>query len=181
MKKKLIELSPLIVVALVAIYLFSVAFHNISSEPEKVLITSSTLKETVNTANLATAKYIQNGICKAYIPDTFDGYVMYYATVRLNVDFAKIDFIIDDVAKTVTPIIPEFSFDVELDKERMYFYPNDDDLTAKEVLYLCEIDAVEKANDNSELKRVAHENLIKTIEALVLPLLGTDGYTFVTN
>lgn len=181
--KKLLELSPLIVAVIIIATLIGLFAMGAFDVPEETIITSSTLTEVIQTAKLTTAKYVQHGIAKAHIAGKQDGYVLYYAIVKPNVNLAEITYDIDHEAKEVTVIIPEkFTFDVELleDAEhQFYYYPkNQDDWTGRDVSYICETDAKQKAEANAELIAKARESLINTIEALLNPILSRNGYTF---
>ena len=78
-------------------------------------------------------------------------------------------------------IIPnKFTFDVEIlnDEDHNYsFYPKESKWTAKDALYICETDAKQKAEENTELIKKAQESLTNTIEVLMKPLLNESGYT----
>lgn len=179
--KKIMDFSPLIIaitIIAILISLFAIGFFD---APDEMLITSSTLTEAIEIAKLTTAKYIQHGIAKAHIEGKEDGYILYYAIVKLNVDFTEITHKIDHEKKTVTVKIPErFTFDVELleDAEhKFYYYPeNKDDWTGKDVRYICEVDAKQKAETNMDLLEKARESLMDTIESLLNPILASSGY-----
>ena len=184
--KTLLEISPLIaVITIIAILagLFALGAFDV---PAETIITSATLTEAIQTAKLTTAKYIQHGIDKAHIEGKADGYVLYYAIVKPNVDFSEITYKIEHEQKTVVVTLPEkFSFDVELledDEHKFYYHPdNKDDWTGKDVSYICKTDAKQKAEANAELIRKAREGLVSTIKTLLDPMLSTCGYNFVVE
>ena len=153
--------------------------------PKETSITSSTLTEVIQMAKLTTAKYVQHGIAKAHIEGKQDGFIMYYAIVKANVDFEDIKHEIDEDKKTVTVTIPEtFSFDVELlfdeDKYQWYYYPdNKKDWTGKDAIIICYTDAKAKAERNKDLITKARESLVDTLETLLNPLLSKNGYQLV--
>ena len=82
-------------------------------------------------------------------------------------------------------LVLSVEFDVELLEDadhQFYYYPDDkDDWTGRDVSYICEIDAKQKAEANAELLKKARENLINTMEALLNPILNRNGYTFVVE
>lgn len=83
-------------------------------------------------------------------------------------------------------IIPEkFDFDVELledEEHQFYYYPeNQADWTGRDVSYICETDAKQKAETNTELITKARESLLNTIEALLNPILSNNGYKIVSD
>lgn len=181
--KKLLELSPIIATVAVIAILIGLFAMGVFDVPEETIITSSTLTEVIQTAKLTTAKYVQHGIAKAHIAGKEDGYVLYYAIVKPNVNLAEITYEIDHETKEVTVILPEkFTFDVELLEDadhQFYYYPkNQDDWTGRDVSYICETDAKQKAEANSVLITKARESLINTIEALLNPILSRNDYTF---
>ena len=181
--KKLLKLLPIIagaILLVVLIMLFSGAFD----APKEVTITSSTLTEVIKTAKLTTAKYIQNGIAKAHIDGKTDGYILYYAIVKANVDFEAIKHEVDEESKTVTVTLPDkISFDVELlsdEDHKWYYYPdNKKDWTGKDAIYICTTDAKNKAEKNDDLIQKAHGSLKGTLKALLEPLLSKNGYQLV--
>lgn len=180
--KKLLELSPLIVAIVCIAILLGLFAVGALDAPEQTIITSSTLTEVIQTAKLTTAKYIQHGIAKAHIEGKKDGYVLYYAIVKPNINLAEITYEINHEEKKVTVILPErFTFDVELledENHPFYYYPQKQaDWTGKDVSYICETDAKQKAEANTELIIRARESLTNTIEALLKPILSRNDYT----
>ena len=181
--KKIYELSPIIVVTIIIAILITMFACGTFDSPKETTITSSTLTEVIQTAKLSTAKYIQHGIAKAHIDGKKDGYILYYAIVKPNVNFTEITYEINHEEKVVFAKLPEkFSFDVELledDEHQFYYYPKKVDLTGREVSYICETDAKQKAEENAELHEKAHKSLVITIEALLNPILSKNGYSLV--
>ncbi|MBR5617139.1 MAG: DUF4230 domain-containing protein [Oscillospiraceae bacterium] len=184
--KKIYAFIPPIVAAIIISIVIGLAAVGAFNAPEETVITSSTLTEVIRTAKLTTAEYIQHGIAKAHIEGTKDGYILYYAIVRANVDMAEITFDINHNEKIVTVVVPErFTFDVELleDKDHKFrYYPKKkDDWTATDVAYICETDAKQKAEDNAELSRRARESLVNALENLLYPILTSKDYTLVVE
>ena len=179
--KKLIELSPLIAVALVIAILLCLFATGAFEKPTQTVITSSTLTEVIETAKLTTAQYIQHGVAKAHVEGAENGYILYYAIVKPNIDLTEIKFDIDHDAKVVTAVLPDkFVFDVELledEEHKFYYYPEDRaDWTAKYVAYICETSAKQKAEANVELMTKARQSLENAITVLLQPILSSDGY-----
>ena len=183
--KKLVEFSPLIITAVILALLLGSFSAGVFDAPKKMEITSSTLIEIVETAKLSTANFIQHGIAKSIIVGKDDCLILYYATVRPNIDFSEIDFKIDPNAKTVTVVLPEkLEFDVDLiqdENHKFHYYPNANDRTLKEIEYICKKDAKEKAEANTALLTAAHESLSNTLTALLEPLLNANEYTLVID
>ena len=185
-KKKLLEFSPIIVTTIIISIIIGLFSLGAFDKPKETQITSSTLKEVVETSKLTTAKYVQHGIAKAHIDGKGNGYILYYAVVKPNINLKEIDYEIDYDKKEVTVIIPEkFTFDVELledEEHQFYYYPeNQSDWTGRDVSYVCETDAKQKAEANTELITKARESLMKTIEALLNPILSNNGYKIVAT
>lgn len=185
-KKKLLESSPLIVTAIIILVVIGLFAIGAFDKPKETQITSSTLNDVVETSKLTTAKYVQHGIAKAHIDGKGEGYVLYYAIVKPNINIKEIDYEIDHDKKQVTVIIPEkFDFDVELledEEHQFYYYPeNQSDWTGRDVSYICETDAKQKAETNTELITKARESLLNTIEALLNPILSNNGYKIVSD
>lgn len=184
--KKIHALIPPLVAVIIIVMLIGLATTGAFDAPEETIITSSTLTEVIRTAKLTTAEYIQHGIAKAHIEGTKDGYILYYAIVRANINMAEITFEIDDEQKIVTVVVPEtFTFEVELlqdEEHQFHYYPKKkDDWTARDVAFICETDAQQKAAANTELSNRARESLVNTLESLLNPILTSKDYTLVVE
>lgn len=180
--KKIIELSPLIAAAVVIAIMIGMFALGVFDNPEVNIVNSSTITEVIRTAKLTTAKYVQHGIAKSHIEGKADGYILYYAIVRPNVNLEEITYEIDDGTKKVTVRIPEkFAFHIELledENHQFCYYPKSQaDWTGRDVFYICETDAKQKAEANVELVEKARESLENTIKALLEPILIRSGYT----
>lgn len=181
--KKTLKFLPFIA-GTIAVMLIVLIFAGVFDKPKEVTVSSSTLTEVIKTAKLTTAKYIQHGIVKGHIEGKKDGYILYYAIVKANVDFEAIKHEVDEERKTVTVTLPEkISFDVELlsdDAHKWYYYPdNKKDWTGKDAIQMCNKDAKQKAEKNADLIAKAYESLEDTLEALIEPLLSKNGYRLV--
>lgn len=183
MKKFLRKNGLAVGIAIAVLAVLVLYFGGAFKEREVTTFTSTTLTEIMEISNLSTAKYIHNGIAKSMIEGkSGEHYINYKAVVKPNVDFKEIQFDMDDEAKTIRLILPEeFDFEVELFTDSFHYYPSSSDLTIKEVSYICEKDAAEKAKGNSALVQIARENLINTIVALLEPISKANGYTIITD
>lgn len=184
--KKLIEIAPFIAVAVIIAILLGIVAANGFGKPAKKEISSTTLVEVLPADKLATARYMQNGVAKAYIEGKGTVYIMYYATVAPVVNVSDIQFDIDHRKETVTVILPEnFDFDVTPwvdDTHTYHYYPRDaKDYTGKEILTICEQHAKEAAAQNQELIDSARTNLIKTISILLDPVMDNSGYRLIVQ
>ena len=178
--KKIVAFSPFVALVLIIVLLLCFMLPKNNDTPKEIIITSATLTDTIAKAELSTAKYVHHGIANATIEGTFKGYIMYYALVKPNINFAEVTFDVDDETKTITAAIPEnFDFDVELLTDKGIHVSPKKDLSIKEVSYLCETDAQKKAQENTELIKAARENAESSIKMILSPLLQAGGYTLV--
>ena len=184
--KKLLEISPLIIAGLVVLVVVTLFATGAFDAPEETQITSSTLIEVLNAEKLTAARYIQHGIAKSYVEDQNIQYILYYAVVEAYVQLSDIMFEIDNETKIVTMILPEkLEIYVELlqDEEHEFeYHPKDaGNWTGKDVRTVCETDARQKAEVNTELLRRARDSIIRTISVLLSPILSANGYTLVAQ
>lgn len=184
--KKLFEFSPVIIAVVISAVLMGMLVGGMFNKPKETTINSSAIMESIKTAKLSTAKYIQHGIAKAHIEGQEDVYILYYATVKPNIDLDDIKYDINHDLKELNVTIPEkFSFDVELwedEEHQYYFFPKNPDakkLTSKKVSYICETDAKQRAEENTDLIKIARESLINTLEQLLSPIVGETGYEII--
>lgn len=92
----------------------------------------------------------------------------------------EVSFNINEEQKTVTPVLPEIEVNIAtLDEESISYIPKDPDLSLKEIITLCKEDAMSEANNSEKLYRTAEENLQSVIEALLSPILESEGYSIV--
>ena len=93
----------------------------------------------------------------------------------------EIQFDIDKKKKTVKPILPEIKLtpNVITSADSPSFIPEDTSIELKEVLIVCEKDAQEEAEKSTELMDVAKENLRNTVEALLFPIVESNGYKII--
>ena len=182
--KKITAYIPFIAAGAIIALLLGLFAAGTFDPPKRTTITTSTLTEMVETDKLTTAKYIHHGIARAKIADKKGGYVLYYAIVKPNIELSEIQYMVDDEAKTVTVILPEFDLDVELieddNEHKFYYHPsNMSEWTATDVSNICKFDAQQKARDNKELMDLARESVEDAITALLDPILVANEYTLV--
>lgn len=174
---KLIVILAIVVVAVVAIGI--PAIRGVTNEP--VFLTTTDLEKVVNVSKLSTAEFVYNGIADKYKDDgSVEFHVKYAASVKAGVDMGQITFEVDDEAKTVRPILP--SIDISrpvIDSSSLDYMPSNPSVELKDVLTLCEEDALQETQASSDIYNVAEENLRSTVEGLLLPLLENSGYTLV--
>ena len=181
MKKILKDITPIVVSVVICVLVVSLYFGGAFEKKEMTIMTSSTLTDMLEAADLSTAEYIYNGVAQGFIQGRAEElYINYKAVVKYTVDFSQITFDIDDTAKTVKPIFPEYTFVVDLlEEEEFKYYPKNADIHMKDIYIICEKDVEQAANDNAALKSAAEENLRNTIKALFEPILSAAGYTLI--
>lgn len=181
MKKKIIFIAVIIVIALSAFGLFQSGL--LHKKENGTVITSSQLEQAVNISQLSTAKFIYNGVAEKYkegSTNEAECYIAYKADVKVGIQMEDVSFHIDNDAKTVTPILPKITVQIaSLDEESISYIPKNPNIALKEVISICKEDAVKEANDSEELYQTAEENVRSVIEALLLPILDNAGYTLV--
>lgn len=103
-------------------------------------------------------------------------HIYYETTVFSYVNANEIDFIVDEENKTITPSLPDQQLDVDIpSSDSIDYFEENPDISLGEALELCESDAQAEATGNQTLITCGQENLKKTIEALISPVLnGTD-------
>ena len=180
---KLIIRLPLIlgiIILATCIILKGIGFFK---EGKTTIITSSTLIDTVNIAELSTSEFTYNGIAelpKGENSDKIKCRVRYAAKVKASVNMEDIDFVIDKKAKNVTPVLPEIQFKATLnDQEGLSFIPEGSKIDLQEVREICKEDVLNEATRTSELYDSAVDNLKDIIQALTYPLLQNKGYTLI--
>lgn len=101
----------------------------------------------------------------------------YDATVKVSSDMSKITFDIDRNKKTVTPQLPALELNVYLDDENsISSIPQNIKMDLKEALTICREDAQREAEESQQLFDTAETNLKSIVEALIKPILDSNGY-----
>ncbi|MDO4788247.1 MAG: DUF4230 domain-containing protein [Johnsonella sp.] len=181
--KKIISFLPFAVGMILAVMMIKAKPISPFEKGEETIITSSTLKEAIDIAELSTSQFTYNGIAKLY-QDEKKGrvkcHIRYNATVKAGIDMHAVRFEINDVSRTIRPILPEIRITSNtVDEKSLSFIPNNTKLELKDALVLCREDALAEAKESKELLISAEENLRSVIEALLLPLIAAQGYTII--
>lgn len=175
---------PLIFGALIFIGIMALKAGGAFSVGETTIITTSTLIDAVDIAELSTAEFTYNGIAE-YKNDDSDEVkcrIRYQAKVKASVNMEDIDFIVDEENKTITPVLPEIKLEPTLDGEKGFSgIPEKKfkDLDLSEIMEVCQKDVKDEASQTSELRDSAEENLKDIIQALTYPIVNSKGYTLV--
>ena len=193
-KTSKITVIILIVVILIAIITGIVLIMSVNgifnSKEEVKILTSSTLMEVVDIAELSTSQFTFNGIATVYNEkktEKIDCQIRYDAVVNAKIDMKKVQFEIIENEKKVNVKLPEITLDATLitenkeDREAFSFIPEKADLELKKIIEVCEKDATEEAQNSKELLTVAEENLKDTITALLYPIVNEQGYQIIWN
>lgn len=177
MKKKGILIVLIVIVVIAAVVFGPTLLHKFQ---KKRIITSSQLQEAIDISELSTAEFVYNGIADKYNEETqeVECQVAYDARVKVGIDMTQVTFKIDDDNKTVKPVLPDISVNIaSVDPESLSYIPKNPDMELDEIVALCKEDAINEANNTPQLYETAEENLQKTIEALLLPVLDPVGYS----
>jgi len=145
------------------------------------VITSSTLTQAIDIAELSTAEYNYRGIAEIYTDENrtrIQCRACYNAIVKAGIDMKKVVFDIDGANKTITATLPEIDLKVTIiDEQSMALLPADADVGIDRMLRYCREDAESEAKKSEELFSTARENLQSTIHGLLYPILKAKGYT----
>lgn len=146
------------------------------------IVTSSVLEKMLDTTELSTYKMTYNGVAEVNDPEKDDDvayYVSYQSTVRAGVDISKIKVEKDTKKKQYIVTLPEIKiFDPNVSIESLDYLFMDSSANTSTVskdAYKAAIrDAEKEVNANTEIKRLAKENLTNVITAVTKPLLNGD-------
>lgn len=168
------------IVIVVAIIVVAVILSKPKTKP--VFSAETMLQDICEIGELSAASYSYNGVAKAYDDRGIETYyIKYYGNVEVGIHFEDIEIDIDDENKTITVQVPECEFlsdpIVDLGKAEYIFVNsayNTETITAQ--AYGIAIDDLfQKASADTELFKVAKENIITSIEALTEPLIEQTG------
>ena len=179
-KNKQSRVLFVIVVVIVIVLIGSTAVKKFG---ENDVITSSQLEKAIDIDELSTAEFVYNGVAEKYNddkPEEVDFYIAYEANVKVGIQMGEVKFDIDEDNKTVKPLLPELSVNIVTpNTESLSYIPKDPDIPLKEIIALCEKDAMNEANNSEELYETAEQNLQAVIEALLSPILDHAEYSVV--
>lgn len=150
-------------------------------EGEVEIITKSNLMEAIDVSELATSEFIYNGIAEVYNDkkvDKVEYYIRYDARVRAGIDIKNVDFNIIKEENVIEVTLPEVEIFTppSIDSDSLSYIPSEKEYDLKEVLETCEADVLREAEEATELKTSATENLKAIIEALIKPIIEPEGY-----
>lgn len=177
LKKKLMMSLPIIIGALLIVGFLAIRVTNIFGKSEMNIITSSTLMEVVDIAELSTAKFYYNGIAEVKDGDKVKCYVRYDSEVTAGIEMKDITYDIDYDNKIIKPKLPKVRIIDNTLVGKQYILPENSDVDMVEIRKICKADSKKESEEASELFAVAEENLKYVVEGLLQPLTQTHGYT----
>ena len=179
--KKLPKIAKiLLAIAVVVIIIVAAAVIPgvINSSNQGITVSKASLKEAVSISKLSTAEFTYNGIAEKLNDDNnVDYYIYYEATAKSGVDMDDIDFDISQESKIITVILPAINVNSPvIDESKVDFLPSNVDANLREVIDTCKADIQQEIANNPNIRKTAEDNLKSTLEALLLPIIGGEGY-----
>lgn len=172
----IIVLAAVLVTVVVTLFLFQKRHE----KKENVqVITVSTLEKIIKVSELSTFTAVYNGIAEVKNknnPDLTDYFVSYEARVNAGIDFDKIAIIVDDEAKIIKVDIPDaYITDINVDISSLDFifynqHANRSTIT-QEAFKACEADVQEESEKEDAILKLAQQNAVNVIKALVNPII----------
>ena len=148
-------------------------------------VTSSELAKAIDIAELSTAEFKYRGIAEIYTDESRTQVrcrVCYNAVVKAGIDMKDVKLEVDPENKQVTAALPDLKLNVTvIDEQEMALLPSDADVSIGEMLKAAGEDALNEAQQSGELMAAARDNLAKTIEGLLLPVLEAQGFSLAWN
>ena len=148
-------------------------------------ITSSELTKAIDIAELSTAEFKYRGIAEISAegnPSQIRCRVCYNAVVKAGIDMKNVRLEVDPESKLVKATLPDLKLNVTvMDEQEMALLPSDADVSIGEILKASNEDALQEAQQSGELVAAARDNLKKTIEGLLLPILEAQGFSLAWN
>lgn len=181
MKKVKITALPLIL-ALVLVLVWVIIGASGKLFPGAVtVITNSTLTKAIDIAELSTSQFTYNGIAQIYEEGSEEDvlcYIRYSSKVKAGANMKDVRFEVDNEKKTVSAVLPELIITANtVEEQSLSFIPEDIELELDIILSACREDAAREAAESEELLDSAEKNLRSVIEALLYPLLESQGYS----
>lgn len=143
---------------------------------------SSTLLDSIDISELSTAEFKYRGIAEIYNEKKtkVKCRICYNAVVKAGINMKDVDISADQTNKTVTATLPKIDIKVNIvDEQSMTVLPSDAKIEITDMIKYSKADVEKEAKASKELKEAAQENLIATIEGMLLPVLKSQGYTLI--
>ena len=180
-KKRKRILLPIVVIVIVVVAAVAILSTVLTMNNTGATVSEVNLKKAVSINKLSTAEFTYEGIAEKCDDNGKVVYHIYYeASATAGMDLEKIDFKIDPDKKTVTPILPKMSIDTPvIDESVIDFLPKNANINMREVIQICKADASNEIKETPAIKETALRNMRSTIEALLVPILESNGYQIV--
>ncbi len=178
-RSKFIRITVLLAFLGIGLYAWLHLFDRDKEADEKItVITESSLEKILQISDLSSYKAVYNGV--ACIPDKEDSgkpsyYTAYEAEVQVGIDMEQIQIQVDEEQKKVTVQLPETKInDVIVDMTSLDYIFVDKKAETKDVsseaYSACIADVREESAANEEIIRLAEDNTIGLVKALLEPL-----------
>ena len=179
--KKRPRLIGIVIAVVIVVALIAILPGVFNAGNKGTTITETSLKKAVSINKLSTAEFTYEGIAEKLNDRGEAVYHIYYkATATSGMDLSSIEFKIDQGQKTVTPILPEVSvYDPVVDESAIEYLPKDANIDLREVIEICKQDALNEVEKAPSFRETSARNMRSTIEALLVPLLESNGYSIV--
>ena len=148
----------------------------VGTEGKVTTFSKADIEKVFEISELSTADYTYNAIAKAYTEDgtSIRYYVAYEGTIKAGIDFSEIAIEVDEEAQRITITLPK----VELKEKTVdpgtfeYIFKDkksETETVHQEAFRLCEEDLKRRADSEQELLKLAKENAVAVVKALVTP------------
>ena len=180
MKKGKFIVALIICFVLAAVVRFVILPQTAKKQDDnKEIITVSTLENIINVSKLSTFTAIYNGIAQVMNdenPDQIDYYVSYEATVKIGIDFDKVDINVDNDKKVISITIPPlYITDPNVNIASLdYIFVNDKANTSsvsQEAFKACEADVRNECEQEDVIFELAAKNVKNILTALIRPII----------
>lgn len=147
-----------------------------NKEGEVTTVTESSIREVFEISELQTASFIYNSIVQVNTDDDkkVKYYVSYKGTVVAGIDFNAIGIDVNDEEKKITITLPDVTIqDTLVDSTSLEYIFGDkkynNETVVAESYTKCQEDLKQKAENESEIKRLAKDNAKNIVEGLMTP------------
>lgn len=179
-RKLAVTVLAAILIVLIALNIIFTKKGSLTTEAE------TSLKQIIDTGDISTVQYTYNSIVTIYDEKNKPKYhVAYDGTAKAGFDFNKIDVSKDNESKKIIVTVPQMKVTaVNVDSKTMdYIFEKkkyDTETTYQEAYKACISDLEKKAKSNKSIKKMAFENAVDSMKAILIPLESRlpDGYTF---
>jgi hypothetical protein len=185
-KSILIAMGVILILLIIFISILSKKKTSESNGHEVTTVSKSSLEKVLDISELSTLDYTYNAIANVYDEDntTVKYYVAYKGTVRAGIDFDKIEVSEPDENKKILITIPDVEIqDTTVDMGSLdYIFTKSEynkETVSQEAYQCCQEDLAQRAEETEELKQMAKDNAITSVQALIQPWLDQleEGYT----